>query len=307
MANVLKEAMAEIAKLNEQDRTKKKPVCFPGKLEGSPLKTNSKLKQIEKNHSHAGFHYRFEHKSDCLHVDAQRFSVYIPDQTPAATLYILPGAKGEDHSLAKEVGALMFKVASELALALVFPDSSPRGYAMEEGMVAAPLAVQKDHTIPFYMNATKAPWSKYVNMYDYVLKELPDIMLQEFGDWYNPSKVSIMGHSMGGGGALVFALRNPEVYRSVSAISPPLRQSIQAFPKLAFEAFFSDPASESKKHCCYELVKAGHKPPGPILIHTGDREHIASSGGDFEDICREKDSFEARFSGMCSVLMPRAQ
>jgi len=107
----MKAAMAQISAINKADYTKKEPADIRKGLQGTPLKPDSKLTQVSKFRAHGGLLYRFEHKSECLSVPAQKFGVFVPDEVKGSLL-CLNGAKGEDDDFPNKVGALMFKVAS---------------------------------------------------------------------------------------------------------------------------------------------------------------------------------------------------
>jgi len=179
-------------------------------------------------------------------------------------------------------------VCSELGLALIFPDTSPRGYELEDGRKRVPCLVDDGFVLSFYLDATTPEWSPHMNMYTYINSELPTLIASEFV-WFNPDKLSIMGFSMGGHGAVMHGLRNPESYKSVSAMSPGLRATTEPFPRMAFHTFLKDPEEEGKQYCCYSLVKAGHKGPvgAPILVMSGANDPVAVHGGDFIDACAE--------------------
>lgn len=160
-----------------------------------------------------GWHKQYSHPSSTLGC-TMRFAVYLPPQAASGAkvpaLYWLSGLTCTDENFMQKAGP--FRAAAELGIALIAPDTSPRG----EG-VADDEAYDLGQGAGFYVNATEAPWSRHYHMYDYVVKELPELIESVFPI---SSVRSISGHSMGGHGALMIALRNPERYRSVSAFSP---------------------------------------------------------------------------------------
>ncbi|MEJ2256533.1 MAG: S-formylglutathione hydrolase [Woeseiaceae bacterium] len=153
----------------------------------------------------------YRHRSSANDCDMQ-FSVFVPPQA-VPVLIFLSGLTCTEENFMVKSGAQ--RVAAELGLMLVSPDTSPRG----EGVPDDP---DDDYDMGlaagFYLNATQQPWSQHYHMYDYITKELPPILCDEFpGD---PARCGLTGHSMGGHGALTIGLRNPGMYRSLSAFAP---------------------------------------------------------------------------------------
>lgn len=157
----------------------------------------------------------YRHASTSNNCDMQ-FSVFVPPQAKKQNVPILTFLSGltcsEENFMVKS-GAQ--RVAAALGLMLVSPDTSPRGEGVPDdpdgdydfGLAAG-----------FYLNATEAPWSRHYHMYDYVTKELPGVVFDNFpGD---PDRHGLTGHSMGGHGALTIGLRNPHMYKSLSAFAP---------------------------------------------------------------------------------------
>lgn len=152
-----------------------------------------------------------------------RFGVFMPPQANSGAnlvpvLYWLSGLTCTEENFIIKAGAQ--RVAAELGLAIVVPDTSPRGLDFPGEADSYDFGSGAG----FYVDATQAPWSQHYRMYSYVTDELPRLIAASFP--VDPSRVGIFGHSMGGHGALVSALRNPHIYRSVSAVSPicsPLR------------------------------------------------------------------------------------
>jgi len=145
-----------------------------------------------------------------------RFAVYLPPQASnmrkVPVMYWLSGLTCTDENFMQKAGAQ--RIAAELGIAIVAPDTSPRGEGVPDD---ANQAYDFGLGAGFYVNATQAPWNTHYQMYDYVVNELPALIEANFP--VTQERV-ISGHSMGGHGALVMALRNPERYRSVTAFSP---------------------------------------------------------------------------------------
>jgi S-formylglutathione hydrolase len=174
-----------------------------------------KLETLNETNCFGGRIGFYRHASVSNNCDMQ-FSVFVPPQAKQQNVPVLTFLSGltctEENFMVKS-GAQ--RVAAELGLMLVSPDTSPRGDDVPDdpdgdydfGLAAG-----------FYLNATEAPWSRHYHMYDYVTKELPNAIFDHFpGD---PDRHGLTGHSMGGHGALTIGLRNPEMYKSLSAFAP---------------------------------------------------------------------------------------
>jgi len=177
------------------------------------MKSND-LNKIGSTRCFDGWMHTYEHDSQVC-ASRMRFAVYLPpaaESGPVPALYWLSGLTCTEENFMAKAGAQ--RCAAELGIALIAPDTSPRGLNLpgedddwDFGSGAG-----------FYVNATQAPWADHYNMYDYVVSELPELI--EASLPVNPAKKSISGHSMGGHGALTIALKNPGSYQSVSAFSP---------------------------------------------------------------------------------------
>jgi S-formylglutathione hydrolase len=175
------------------------------------------LEQVSANKMFGGKQVKFKHASATLGCD-MIFSVYLPPNANAGSkvpvIYWLSGLTCTDDNFVQKAGAQQY--AAEFGVAIVCPDTSPRGEGVPDD---AEKAYDFGLGAGFYVNATQAPWSKHYHMYDYVTKELPQVL--EHSDLpLDTANCSIMGHSMGGHGALTIALKNPGVYKAVSAFSP---------------------------------------------------------------------------------------
>lgn len=172
------------------------------------------LNQVSEQRCFAGRQVRFKHQSQVLNCEMQ-FSVFLPPQAEhqrVPALYWLSGLTCTDENFSTKAGAQ--RVAAELGMALVIPDTSPRG----EGVADDPEgAYDFGLGAGFYVNATEAPYARHYQMYDYIVQELPVLLEAELP---LTADRAISGHSMGGHGALVIGLRNSNRYRSISAFSP---------------------------------------------------------------------------------------
>jgi S-formylglutathione hydrolase len=195
-----------------------------------------------------------------------RFSVYRPPAAESGSvpvLYYLAGLTCTEETFAIKAGAQ--RVAAELGLMLVAPDTSPRiprlagdDSAWDFGLGAG-----------FYVDATSEPWSRHYRMYSYVTRELPQIVAANF-----PARAGaqgIFGHSMGGHGALVCALRNPGSYRSLSAFAPIAAPSRCPWGTKAFSGYLGDDRKAWAEYDASELI-ARQAFPGRVLIDQGSSD-----------------------------------
>lgn len=171
------------------------------------------IKNLSANKSFGGWHKQYNHDSKVLNTTMQ-FAIYLPPQISTGqkvpVLYWLSGLTCNDENFMQKAGA--HDIAAELGIAIVVPDTSPRG----EG-VADDEGYDLGQGAGFFVNATETPWNSHYQMYDYIVNELPELIEANFPVL---DKRSISGHSMGGHGALTIAMRNPKRYNSVSAFSP---------------------------------------------------------------------------------------
>ncbi|WP_300426006.1 S-formylglutathione hydrolase [uncultured Thalassolituus sp.] len=172
------------------------------------------MKKVSEYLCFNGRQLQYSHTSAVLNCE-MRFGIFLPPQAEkkkVPVLYWLSGLTCTDENFTQKAGAQ--RIAAELGIALVMPDTSPRGEDVpddENGAYDFGLGAG------FYLNATQAPWSKHYRMYDYIVSELPELIEAEFS--VNGMR-SISGHSMGGHGAITIGLKNPDKYRSISAFSP---------------------------------------------------------------------------------------
>ena len=210
-----------------------------------------------------GQHLQFQHQSavnNCL----MTFSVYLPPQAnkdhKVPALYFLSGLTCTDENFAVKAGAQRF--AAKHGIALIMPDTSPRGEDVPDDL-------EDDYAFGqgagFYVNATQKPWNKHFNMYDYVVSELPSLI--EANLPISDVK-SIFGHSMGGHGALVIALRNCNNYRSVSAFSPVTNPVETPWGQKAFFNYLGDHLNSWQQYDSCELVSQATQHV-PMLIDQG--------------------------------------
>lgn len=229
------------------------------------------LEMISSNKSFGGWQKRYRHASRVLDCDMQ-FSVYLPPQAEQGAslpvLYWLSGLTCTDENFMHKAGAQ--RMAAELGLAIVAPDTSPRGPEVADD---AEGAWDFGLGAGFYLNATQQPWARHYQMHDYVVHELPALV-----EAHLPvsQRRGISGHSMGGHGALVCALRNPGHYQSVSAFAPISNPSNCPWGEKAFSGYLGDDRARwCEWDACALLAEASEKLP--ILIDQGDRDDFLES------------------------------
>jgi S-formylglutathione hydrolase len=235
--------------------------------------SESLLEEIGSNLSFGGQQLRYRHHSNILNCD-MTFSIYLPPQAkqaPVPVLYWLSGLTCSDENFVTKAGAQQH--AAEYGIAIVCPDTSPRGEGVPDDEESA---YDFGLGAGFYINATEQPWATHYQMYDYVVEELPALINAEFP--VDGSKVAISGHSMGGHGALTVALKNPERYCSVSAFSPICSPINCPWGQKALSKYIGD---ESQGHWnsqdTVELVKTADdqlKQSMPVLVDQGDADNF---------------------------------
>jgi S-formylglutathione hydrolase len=218
------------------------------------------MERIEHRACFGGWQDVYRHPSDTLGC-SMNFSVFLPaqaEQHKLPVLYWLSGLTCTEQNFITKAGAQRY--AAEHGVIIVAPDTSPRG-----DDVADDAAYDLGKGAGFYVNATQAPWATHFRMYDYVVNELPTLVEAHFPV---TDARSISGHSMGGHGALVVALKNPGRYRSVSAFSPIVAPSQVPWGQKAFTAYLGEDRSSWKQYDATELVKSAQEKL-PLLIEQG--------------------------------------
>lgn len=226
------------------------------------------LIQLFEHKLFAGRQIKYQHHSDSV-KGVMHFSVYLPpaaEKQKVPVLYWLSGLTCTDENFSVKAGAQ--RVAAELGIALVIPDTSPRGE-----QVADDAAYDLGQGAGFYVNATQQPWAAHYQMYDYISRELPSLV-----EAHLPvtSAKAISGHSMGGHGALVIALREAGAYRSVSAFSPICQPSECDWGKKAFTAYLGNDQSQWLQYDASFLL-AQQQSSLPMLIDQGEGDQFYPS------------------------------
>lgn len=224
------------------------------------------MERVSFNRCFGGQQLRFLHQSDSLDC-AMHFSVYLPAQAesgPVPVLYWLSGLTCTDENFVNKAGAQRY--AAEHGIAVVAPDTSPRG----EGVADDPEgAWDFGLGAGFYLNATREPYARNYRMYDYISAELPALINAQLP--VDAARTAISGHSMGGHGALSIALKNPAQFKSVSAFAPIVAPSQVPWGQKAFSNYLGpDQASWQQWDSC-ALIRAG-APQLPMLVDQGDSD-----------------------------------
>jgi S-formylglutathione hydrolase len=206
------------------------------------------IENVSVNKSFGGWNKQYSHHSKTLNCNMQ-FAIYLPPQASngerVPVLYWLSGLTCTDENFMQKAGAQ--RIAAELGIAIVAPDTSPRG-----DEVADDENYDLGKGAGFYVNATQAPWNSHYQMYDYVVNELPELIESTFPV---SNKRAISGHSMGGHGALTIAMKNPDRYSSMSAFSPICNPINCPWGEKAFTAYLGKNEATWLKHDASELMR----------------------------------------------------
>jgi len=220
---------------------------------------------IDKNICFGGEQLRIKHQAHTLSCE-MIFSLYLPPQASTQKvplLWWLSGLTCNDQNFVTKAGSQ--RIAAELGIAIIAPDTSPRGDDVPDDVENA---WDFGSGAGFYINATQWPWAKHYRMYDYVQSELPALIAKNFAEKIDVSRQSISGHSMGGHGALTLAIRHPEQYQSVSAFSPIVAPTQCAWGEKAFSHYLGHDKAVWKEHdTCSLIASRGYNKP--ILVEQG--------------------------------------
>ena len=223
---------------------------------------------ISENKAFGGRHCRFKHQSATTNCE-MTFAVFLPPfasaEHPVPVLYWLSGLTCTDENFMQKAGAM--KRAAELGMAIVAPDTSPRGENVPDDEQQA---YDFGKGAGFYVDATQAPWDAHYQMYDYVVKELPALVEANLPV---TREKAISGHSMGGHGALVIGLRNPEAYVSVSAFSPIANPSDCPWGKKALGQYLGDDEDAWAQYDA-SLLLATKQHYVPLLVEQGKADQF---------------------------------
>jgi S-formylglutathione hydrolase len=227
------------------------------------------LELIESHASFGGTQRIYRHESKAIGLP-MRFSVFMPKEASAKkvpALFYLAGLTCTEETFPIKAGAQRF--AAQHGIALIAPDTSPRGANLPGEADAWDFGVGAG----FYVDATQEPWAKHYRMYSYVRDELRETVLNELP--VDGAKLGIFGHSMGGHGALMLALRNPDIYRSVSAFAPIAAPMRCPWGEKAFSGYLGSDREAWKQYDASELVgEAAQKFAEGILVDQGLADHF---------------------------------
>ena len=225
------------------------------------------MELLEEHRCYEGRQQRWRHHSSTLNC-AMTFSIFLPPATetaPPPVLYWLSGLTCNDENFTTKAGAQ--RVAAELGIALVMPDTSPRG-----DDVADDAGYDLGKGAGFYLNATQAPWAAHFRMYDYLRDELPQLINNQF---QVADRCAISGHSMGGHGALIMALKNPGRFTSVSAFAPIVNPCKVPWGQKAFSAYLGNDEANWQEWDSCALMQASQAGDAiATLIDQGDADQF---------------------------------
>lgn len=221
---------------------------------------------IETHRSFGGEMRKYRHFSKAMNVDMV-FSLFVPEVAEGkevSLIWWLSGLTCTDDNFSQKSGFQQY--AAKHDLAFVMPDTSPRG----EG-VADSEAWDLGKGASFYVNATEAPWAEHYQMYTYLTDELPQVVYDLLDNY--SGKESIMGHSMGGHGALIMGLKNPQRFKAISAFAPITNPTQVPWGQKAFSAYLGSDESVWQDWDATVLMKTANELP-PILITQGDADNF---------------------------------
>jgi S-formylglutathione hydrolase len=224
------------------------------------------MKTISENRCFDGVQGVYSHASSACQCD-MTFGLFLPREAqdgPVPVLWYLSGLTCTHENAMVKAGAQAW--AADQGIALVFPDTSPRGPD-----VADDDSYDLGQGAGFYVNATQAPWAPHFRMWDYVSEDLPALLRDHFA--IDPDRQSITGHSMGGHGALTLAMNLPGRFRSVSAFSPICNPTGADWGRKQLSAYLGEDETTWQKHDASLMMRtAGFD--GPVLVDTGSNDQF---------------------------------
>jgi len=224
------------------------------------------MKTVSENKCFGGVQGVYSHASDACGCD-MTFGLFLPKEAaeePVPVLWYLSGLTCTHENAMVKAGAQAW--AADHGIALVFPDTSPRGPG-----VADDAAYDLGQGAGFYVNATEAPWAAHFRMWDYMAEELPAVVTANFA--VDEARQAVTGHSMGGHGALTLAMRLPGRFRSVSAFAPIAHPTQSDWGRKQLTAYLgADEATWAAHDSTLLMKRLGFD--GPILIDQGSKDQF---------------------------------
>jgi S-formylglutathione hydrolase len=224
------------------------------------------MKTISENASFGGTQGVYSHQSDACNCE-MTFAVYMPPQAVEGlvpVVWYLSGLTCTHENAMVKAGAQAW--AAEHGVAVIFPDTSPRG----DG-VADDAAYDLGQGAGFYVDATQEPWAQHFQMWTYITEELPKLVFRNFD--LNEEAQGIMGHSMGGHGALTMAISLPDQYKSVSAFAPITNPTGSDWGRKQLTAYLGEDQNAWGKHDA-SLLMAEKGYPGHVMIDQGGADEF---------------------------------
>ena len=224
------------------------------------------MKKLSESKAYGGIQGVYSHWSEATNCE-MTFGLFMPEEAKYNSVPVLWYLSGltctHDNAMTKS-GAQNW--AAEQGIALVFPDTSPRGESIADND-----DFDLGQGAGFYVNATQNPWAKHFNMWDYITISLPDLLFNNFS--LDKDRQSITGHSMGGHGALTIALTLPNSYRSVSAFAPISNPTESDWGKKQFSTYLGEDKKQWRAHDSSILMREKGF-PGPVLIDQGSSDQF---------------------------------
>ncbi|TNJ41394.1 S-formylglutathione hydrolase [Phaeobacter sp. B1627] len=224
------------------------------------------METVSENRAYGGIQGVYRHASPSTNCD-MTFGLFLPEEArdgPVPVLWYLSGLTCTHENAMTKAGAQAW--CAEQGIAIVFPDTSPRG----EG-VANDEAYDLGQGAGFYVNSTQSPWAPHFRMWDYIAEDLPALLGETFE--LDMSRQAITGHSMGGHGALTLAMNLPGRFRSVSAFAPICNPTASDWGRKQFTAYLGEDQSTWEPHDATLLMRdKGFD--GPLLIDTGTSDQF---------------------------------
>ncbi|KAI9490829.1 S-formylglutathione hydrolase [Zychaea mexicana] len=220
--------------------------------------------EISRNKAFGGHLVKYQHSSEELQCD-MKFNVFLPKESAEGQavpgIYFLSGLTCTEDNFIQKSGALA--EAAKHGVALIAPDTSPRGVSIEGDNDSWDFGTGAG----FYLDATEPKWAKHYRMYSYIVEELPSLVHNQLP--IDESRISIMGHSMGGHGALTIYMRNPTKYKTVSAFSPIANPINCPWGQKAFSNYLGKDESTWKQYDTIELIKSHMNEKLDVLVDVG--------------------------------------